>query len=297
MFRFVAVFLAAVSAGACSIDLQGQGTVVREERRFKVSSPAEVVLKTFDGAIDLRSWDRDEVLVEIERRANSPAEANALEVSTATQDGGRLTIEARNPNGGRGDGVVHIGSWQSPSVSFVVTMPRRASVQADTGDGAIAVRDLTGTAALHTADGAIRAERVEGDVRVETGDGSVSIRDLQGELDLNTGDGAVDVSGRLDALRLNTGDGSIQLDVHDGSMMKGEWSVHTGDGAISIRLPATFNANLDAHSGDGRIAVSGIGTSTQSRDDDRPAQVRAPLGRGGPMLRVQTGDGPITITR
>jgi hypothetical protein len=213
------------------------------------------------------------------------------------QEGARLTIEAPNSPRNRGDGGIHLGSWRSPSVSFVVTMPRRVTLQASTGDGAIAARDLTGTVALRTGDGSVRAERVEGDLRIDTGDGAVSIRDLQGGLELNTGDGAIEVTGRLDALRLNTGDGPIRLEAYDGSAMKGEWTLHTGDGAITVRLPAVFNAELEAHSGDGRITVSGIGTATRSDDDDRQAQLNVRLGNGGPALRVRTGDGPITITR
>src|SRR5688572_1514215 len=117
------IVVAAAASAACSIDVRGEEIVAREEKRFTVQGPLEVALRTFDGAIEVRSWDRNEVLVEIERRAATPAEAQVLEVRTV-QEGGRLTIEAPNTQRNRGEGIIHLGSWRSPSVSFVVTMPR-----------------------------------------------------------------------------------------------------------------------------------------------------------------------------
>jgi len=295
MSRCVFAILVAAATAACSIDLQGEETVAREERLFTVAGPLEVVVKTFDGAIDVRSWDRAEVLVQIERRAATPAEAKALDVRTV-QEAGRFTIEAPAVERDGGNNRVHFGSWRSPSVSFVITIPRRATVQAESGDGAIAVRDVTGSVALHTADGSVRVDRVEGNLRIETGDGAVAVHDMQGGLDVSTADGAVEVTGRVDAVRIGTGDGAIRLEALQGSAMKTEWAVNTGDGPITVRLPAEFSADLDTYSGDGRITVSGVGNAT-SDDDDRPAQLSVRLGSGGPALRVRTGDGPITISR
>ena len=295
MFRFVATIVVAAAAAGCSIDLQGEETVGREQRTFKAEGPLEVVVGTFDGAIDVRSWDRAEVLVHIERRAANATDAKALDVRTE-QSPGRLTIDATNPRGERGDGGIHVGSWRSPSVSFVVTVPRRTTVQVNSGDGAIAVRDVTGPVAVKTADGAVRVEHVDGDVQIETGDGAVSVIDLEGGLELNTADGAVEVTGRLDAVRINTGDGPIRVDAGQGSAMKTEWTVNTGDGAITVRLPSDFNANLDTSSGDGRITVSGVGNA-ESDDSSRPTHLNVRLGAGGPALRLRTVDGPITVSR
>jgi hypothetical protein len=292
----IAVGLAA--SGGCSIDVRGEEIVVREEKRFTVTAPLELALMTYDGAIEVRSWDRNEVLVEIERRAASTADAQALEVVTS-QQGQRVTVEARGPSGNNrpGGDVVHLGSWRSPSVSFVVTVPRQVSLEARTGDGSIVARDLAGTVVLRSGDGAIRVERVGGDLRVDTADGAVTVRDLHGTLDLNTGDGSVDVSGRLEIARVHTGDGAVRLEAMTGSAMKSEWSIDTGDGAIALVVPPDFNAQLDAYSGDGRITASGIGNATPSEDNDQPARLNAALGSGGSVLRLRTGDGPITVTR
>jgi len=296
MTACVAIGLAA-SAG-CSIDVRGEEIVVREEKRFTVTEPLELALTTYDGSIEVRSWDRNEVLVEIERRASSTADAEDIDVTT-TQEGRKLTVEARGPSSRTRSGgdVVQIGSWRSPSVSLIVTAPRRLSLEARTGDGPIVARELLGTVMLRSGDGAIRVERLDGDLRVDTADGPVTVRDLQGTLELSTGDGGVDVSGRFDAARVHTGDGPVRLEAVPGSAMKADWSIDTGDGAINVVVPQDFNAQLDAYSGDGRITVTGMGTATPSDQDDTPARLNGTLGTGGATLRLRTGDGPITVTR
>jgi hypothetical protein len=290
------VVLAAASAAGCSIDVRGEEVVVREEKRFTIDGAANVSLNTFDGSIEVRSWDRNEILVEIARRASSPADAEALQVR-ATQEADRLVIEAPNPRIQRRD-VIHLGSWQSPSVSLVVTTPRRLTLLARTGDGPIVARDLSGTIALHTGDGSIRAERVAGEVTMDSGDGPMFVTDIQGGLDLHTGDGNVEVSGRLDALRINTGDGVVRIDARAGSIMKSDWTITTGDGPITIRVPSEFDAEIDAFTGDGRVSATGITSSDRPRDrDDESGLLRGRFGNGGQTLRLRTGDGPIAITR
>jgi hypothetical protein len=62
---------------------------------------------------------------------------------------------------------------------------------------------------------------------------------------------------------------------------------------VVVELPADFNAELDAHSGDGRVRVDQADLQIQRRDDR--STVRGRLGQGGRDLRVRTGDGSITI--
>lgn len=285
----------AVTAAACSIDVRGEEIVVRETRRFPVQGDLELAVTTFDGAVEIASWSRPEVLVEIERRAATGAEAESLQVNT-TAEGSRLLVDAPAPPG-TDDRTIRLGSRQSPSVSLRVTAPAGVTFDARTRDGAIVARDVAGRVSLRSGDGAIRAERIAGALLVDTMDGAVVVRDHRGSLDVRTGDGAVDVSGTLDAVRIDTADGAVRLDVREGSAVTSEWTVQTGDGTIAVRVPRELNADVDAYSGDGRIAITGIATATPSRDDDRPAQVRTSLGRGGSVVRLRTEDGAITVSR
>src|SRR5512134_3322210 len=86
----------ALGASACSINLSAEQWVGTEKKTFPVTGKAEVNLKTFDGAIEVTTWDRPEVGLVIERKAGSQIEGEALKV-TSTQDGNRITIEAIKP--------------------------------------------------------------------------------------------------------------------------------------------------------------------------------------------------------
>ena len=275
---------------ACAIDVQGEESVVREERRLTLNGAPQLTISTFDGAVELRSWDRNEVLVEIERHASSDADAKAIEVTTS-EDRGRVVVEAVNHRGR--DVGVRFG--RSPSVHLIVTTPRMATIDARSGDGPITARDLSGRINLRTGDGSVRTQRLDGEIRVDTGDGPVSISEAQGAVDVNTGDGAVDVSGRLEALRINSGDGPIRIDAAAGSTMTRDWSISSGDGSIALRLPQTFNAELDAHTGDGHISASGLSAELERLASEH-GELRTRLGSGGRLLRLRTGDGPISIS-
>lgn len=281
--------IAGCLSSACSIDVNGAGVSIVEEKTFAVTGMPELLLRTSDGSVDVRSWDRNEIQVEIHRRAATKEEAEALEVTTA-QDGNRVVIEARD-SGPRQ--VIRIGNWVGHSVSFVVRVPRQLTLDATTGDGSISIGDLDGTLALRSGDGSIRGDRVQGDLSARTGDGSIAITDAAGRVALDTGDGSVRLSGRVDVLRVHTGDGSVTLDLLDGSQMAADWSFESGDGSITATLPAQFSAEVDAATGDGSIRVNDA-TADRGRDEDR-GRLRTRLGAGGRTLAARTGDGSINI--
>ena len=125
---------------------------------------------------------------------------------------------------------------------------------ARTGDGAIRLDGVNGRLELRTGDGAIRAADVTGRAVLNTGDGSITVDRAEGKLSLETGDGGVNVEGKLSSVkhahrrrvdRLSRRAGRTQMD--------DDWDISTGDGSVSLYLPSGFNADLDAHTGDGGI--------------------------------------------
>jgi putative adhesin len=287
----VVAVLAGVGSTACTIDVRGDYAVVREEKRFTVSGEPDLHLRTFDGSIQLKSWDRNEVLVEIEKHGPDSDAAKALVVNTS-QEGNRVTVDVPNP---RGDGGgFHIG--QSPSVSLVVTAPRRMKLDARTGDGSVSADNIAGTLAIDTGDGSIRIRRVEGALKAHTGDGSIDIDDAVGRIEAQSGDGSITVGGRFELIDVRSGDGSVHVDAEEGSALKSDWSISTGDGSISVELPGNIDAELDAHSNDGRVRANGF-SGVSNRNEDDHGSARGTLGKGGRTLRVRSGDGSIAINR
>ena len=295
-FVHVLAFVVTVAGSvACSIDVRGNEASTREEKRFTVSTtePVDLKIQTFDGAITVRSWDKNEVLVEVERRGPDQSAAEALVVNQ-TQEGNQIAIEAPNPPNRRS--VVGFGSWQSESVNLTITTPRRVTLNARTGDGLIEAHDLQGTIDLNSGDGRIVASNLDGQVKMHTGDGSIDIDRAAGQVEADSGDGSIDIDGRLDELTVRTGDGPVRVDAADGSTMKSDWRITTGDGRIALRVPSGFNAAVDASTGDGSVRVEGVSNAPGNGSEER-SRVVGQLGTGGATLQLRSGDGSIEVSR
>ncbi len=293
--RVLALVVTVAGSVACSIDVRGNEASAREEKRFMVSAtePVDLKIQTFDGAITVRSWDRNEVLVEIERRGPDRSAAEALVVNQ-TQEGNRIAIEAPNPPNRRN--VVSFASWQSESVNFTITTPRGVTLEARTGDGLIEAHDLQGAIDLNSGDGRIVASNLDGQVKLHTGDGSIDVDRAAGRVDADSGDGSIDIDGRLDELTVRTGDGPVRVAAAEGSTMKSDWRITTGDGRIALRIPSGFNAAVDASTGDGSVRVDGISSAPRDSDDERK-RVVGQLGTGGATLQLRSGDGSIEVSQ
>ncbi|HUE88734.1 MAG TPA: DUF4097 family beta strand repeat-containing protein [Vicinamibacterales bacterium] len=294
-----AVLLAVVALAGCEVNLNSEGIVSRETKRFEVTGIPEVQLETFDGAIEIHSWDRNEVEVEVERRAMEQRLVDGMTI-TAEQQGNRILVKVTAP--GRGEGGfsgVQIGVHFSPSARLRVAMPRNSQLTAITGDGAITIEDVTGKMTLRTSDGSVRASRVGGEIVVRSGDGSIRIDRAEGSLDLETEDGSITLNAKPTRLRARTSDGSLRLEVGPDSVMTDDWDVQTGDGSVVVTLPSAFDGVLDAETRDGVVRVNHPALRETERvgedRDERRRTLQATLGTGGRTFRIRTGDGSIRI--
>jgi hypothetical protein len=287
----VASFAAVLAAPACVEISAGdiRRHVERDERRFAVSGKPSLALSTFDGSIEIRPWDRSEVLVVVEKHAASRQAAEDIDV-VVEQDGNRISVSARaRPHAG----IVWFGSRRA---RLIVSVPATSDVQAKSGDGSVDIEGVSGRFELRSGDGSIRGRRLSGDVNVHTGDGSIRLDEVDGKLDAHTGDGSIVVAGALSAVQVRTGDGSVVLRASPGSAAIEAWSISTGDGSVTMELPEPFDAELDAHTGDGAISMHDV---TVSNITGRIAKntIRGQIGSGGRPLRIRTGDGSITLRR
>jgi DUF4097 and DUF4098 domain-containing protein YvlB len=289
-FRAGIVVLAAAVASACVVSVDSQAQIVRDEKRFTVDDTPELRLATFDGAIEIQSWEKPEVVVEIEKRGPTKEAVDALTVDV-TRHGNRIQVDVKRPERESYGGF---GFHVSTSARLIVSVPRRADIVARTGDGGIRVDRVNGRLELRTGDGSIRGSNVAGELILNTGDGSVVIDGAEGRLALETGDGGVNVAGQLTAVRMHTGDGSIVYRAEPGVAMSDDWDISTGDGSVSLYLPRNFGAELDAHTGDGSIR-NDLEVVRASTSESNRRTIRGRLGDGGKRLRIRTGDGSITL--
>jgi len=286
------ILLLLLSVGC--IQVSGSGNMsawptFRDEKRFTVEGKPDLVLSTFDGSIEIRSWDRPDVQVVVEKHAVNESAAGAIEVQTS-QQGNRVSVEVRS-------GAARNFGWLlgGGSASLIVSVPQTANIQASSGDGAIGLERVNGTIVLRSGDGRIHAANSSGNVTVSTGDGAIELEHVDGTIEATTGDGGVRAVGKLTGVRARSGDGRIAIQAEPGSLPAADWDITSGDGSVMLQIPAGFNAELDARTGDGGIRLEGV--SVVSSGSLGKNAVSGRLGSGGRAVRVRTGDGSITLQR
>jgi len=289
--HFVVPVALALLAGGCTVRVDSEQRLAREEQRFQVSGTPEVHVSTFDGPIEVRSWDRNEVLIEVEKRAADEEGLKSIQVR-ASKQGNRVDVAVVRPSGR--DTFVGFGIHISTQAKLVVSVPRQVTLEARSGDGSVRADRLAGRITLRTGDGSVRAVDIKGQLDVETHDGSITVEDAEGDVTLSTGDGGITTSGRFASLKVKSGDGSVTVRADRGTEMTSDWSVTTEDGSVAVYLPEAFSGELDAQTGDGTVRsefdVQGGDTESRHR-----RALRGKIGAGGNLLRIRTGDGSISL--
>jgi DUF4097 and DUF4098 domain-containing protein YvlB len=231
-------------------------------------------------------------------------EANP-ELRVETGDGAVVVIGS--PTGNRIEAKVITQGWKiSPSevridehfaanrLELTVRVP---SVHFSMGNRSVRIElsvPQSTASTIHTGDGSIRLQDLKGTTRLTTGDGSIMGAGLDGTIEARTGDGSVKLGGRFDGVQIHTNDGSVNLDAASGSRMSGTWRVESGDGSVTLRVPANLAADVEAHTGDGQISFDLPVTLTDTKGEhDRRGRING----GGPSLILRTGDGSIHIAK
>jgi hypothetical protein len=238
-------------------------------KKFTATGKPEIRVETNDGNVSVDAREGKEIEARVETIGWRIAD-NEVRV-VATQTGDRIELTARVPR-----------SWnwnvggQRHSLRIELRIPREANLS------------------IQTSDGNITLNGVRGEMRLSTGDGNIDASGLDGRFVASTGDGHLKIDGRFDLLDLRTGDGNVDARAAAGSKMAGSWTVRTGDGNVVLRLPEGFQADLDAHTGDGHISMDFPVTVTGSVGR---SSLRGKMNGGGSTLTVRTGDGSIRLER
>jgi hypothetical protein len=202
-----------------------------------------------NGGIEVRGWDRPSVKLEakVVAMAETVAEARGLVDQVQVETG--PTVRATGPTATRHR------HW---SVTYRLSVPRRASLGLRSVNGGISLTDVTGAVRLETTNGGIRLDDVGGRVEGRTTNGGLDIR-LAGSG--WTGEG-------LDVLTTN--------------------------GGVTLAVPADYNARVETGTTNGGLQVD-FPVTLQGRIDRR--HVSFEVGKGGPLVRALTTNGGVTVRK
>jgi DUF4097 and DUF4098 domain-containing protein YvlB len=239
------------------------------KKSFTVSGKPTLRVESNDADIRISAGDGKDIEARVITEGYKIGDSDVR--VTEHQVGDQIELEVHRPSG------LHVSTgWHDRYVHVEVRVPREADLN------------------LHSSDGNIRVDGVKGSSRIESGDGNVEVRAADGKLNAETQDGNMRVTGRFDGLDLHSGDGNIDAEVQHGSNMQSGWTLRSGDGNVVLRIGQDFAADLDASSGDGRVAVDFPVTVSGSL---RENSIRGKINGGGPALELRTGDGDIQLRR
>ena len=255
-------------------------------KTYQISNRADLRVSTDDGDVTVVGTDQKQIDVRVTTEGYKIG-SNDVRIEES-QNGDHVVISVKMPHFN-----FSFFGGKHKSVKVELRVPRELELDVETSDGDVVAQNVAGRVHFSTGDGNVTATAVHGDIRLHTGDGHISGTNFDGTLDADTGDGNLQISGRFDSLSLKTGDGNIEAQVGGGSKVANAWTVRSGDGHITMRLPADLNANVDAHTRDGSITcdipimVSGTLSHT----------VRGKLNAGGGTLSITSGDGSIHLEK
>lgn len=261
--------------------LAGPAVADEWKQSYAVGSASELKLSAHDANIFVTGDSTGSIEIHITTNGIEIGEGGLLIMEK--QAGDTVTLEIK---------AARRGFWpRSYQAEVEIRVPMGTQLNLHTGDGHIDVRSMTATVHLSTGDGNITMKKLEGDLTVSTGDGNVTASELVGGIQASTGDGNIEVSGRFSEVDIHTGDGQVDLLVQQGSQVKVPWNVRTGDGRVTLHLPADLKADLDLNTGDGHIDLA-LPVTVSGRVDKR---IRGSLNGGGERVQVKTGDGSIIL--
>lgn len=127
-------------------------------------------LDNVNGSVDIRTWDKNEILIEGEKSAKTDEELKLIELSIDTKPEA-ATVKVRLP---KRPGSWFGGSNIRASVTFRITVPATAKLaHIRTVNSSITLTDLAGPVNAATVNGRINATGLRGNATLETVNGSL----------------------------------------------------------------------------------------------------------------------------
>lgn len=222
------------------------GFIERIDRIVEVAQGGTLYLTAEYGRVEVKTWERDQVRVEVEKRVRELSESRARKTLAnfqvyVEQNGKDVEVQAEPENGRRPRNL---------QIDIILTAPGKYHVHAETGSGSIEVVDLEGDFVGRTFDGSIRVGRVRnGDVQVESSGGRIAIERIEnGSATAETSGGSITVDQVTGDLEAGTSGGSIRIETVGGAV-----NAQTAGGNISIE---EAGGSVRAETAGGSISIA-----------------------------------------
>lgn len=290
---FSALALTAVHSSLAGAQLVGRNETVYTWRG-SIPNGAQFTIRNFNGPIDVRPASGNTAELRAEKRPRGGAEITDVAFEVRQSSNGDVEIcSTQNEDSCHGDRRSDNGWRRQVTVTMTVLVPRGVRLKVATGNGAVSVERAGSDVQASTGNGRVRVVETEGQVRVSTGNGDVEVRNAKARVHVSTGNGDVDVVTVEGPVEVSSGNGNIDVRM-SALRARDDMEFSTGSGNVLLTLPANYNGELEASTGNGSISSD---FDLRIRGQLNPRRIRATIGNGGPMLRMSTGNGQFEIRK
>jgi hypothetical protein len=217
--------------------------------------------------IQVRGWDRATYSVETCKLAVAATRAEAEQMArgiSVTHSAGRLSMSGPSESDN--------AQWMAV---FLIHAPKDASVDLETKNGPVSVRDLSGT------------------VKLRASNGPIAIRDCGGTVDAQTTNGPIAFTGDRGEVTLHATNGPIALKLGSEAWNGSKLEARTVNGPLAVSVPENFRSGM-------RLETAGHSPMTCSagpcRNAFRDADGRTlQMNGASDTIRLSTENGPVAI--
>lgn len=259
---------------------------------------ARLTIRNYNGLIDVRPGTTDRVEVRATTRIESRGAAKALtfDVREHAADDVEICTVFRGLNVCDGEELFGDNREGRLSVRYTIDLPKGLRFHGATGTGDVIVMQWVASANVSTGSGDVVIRGSDAGVIATTGSGDVTVAAANGAVRASSGNGDVLVITAAGPVDASSGNGDV--DVRMGSVPatadKASMTISSGNGKVVVTLPAGFDGELEADTGNGSIKSDFDVRGTTARRGD--ARLRGAIGSGnGPLVKVHSGNGRIEI--
>jgi hypothetical protein len=257
------------------------------DERVRLSSPAShhVRVHNTNGRTTVIGEDRGDIEVVVAKTARAESSEAAAQ----------LLEEIRLVHGMAGDALeldVEVPrKWNRRGhANLELRVPRGSNVDVSVSNGKIAIASLCGRVRARSSNGSVTIDDVTGDIEVATTNAKVCCAETNGRLTARSSNGKIELEQHRGSVDASTSNGLIRVSMDE--IGKAGVQLATSNGRILLELPESVDADVDIRVDNGVIRNDRtLCKATRATN----GQVRGQLGAGGPMIKLRTSNGSISM--
>ena len=269
-------------------------------KSFSVNPKGTLSVDVSGADIDLKTWDKNEVNVVVQRKGSERALENYKISFESTKD--NVTIKSENKNKRN---FLNFGN--NLSIEFTIFIPKEFYPDVKTSGGDISITDVFSNSNLRTSGGDVNVFNSTGNIEIKTSGGDIKISSNKGNIKASTSGGDMvfkGVTGNVDAttsggdivfkeikgsVYASTSGGDIEVEIIGEN--KGV-SLSTSGGDIELKISGDVKASLECKTSGGDVSLS---NNSNFEGTIKSSSIIGKLNGGGPTIKAKTSGGDIDL--